>query len=77
MAGRGRRSDVLRSPKYLRLAIPGLALVLLSGAFWRQDWWAYVALFVGLGLIIVPLPTTPRDRDVGPEEPPGNWTGAR
>ena len=77
MAARARRWDVLGSPKYLRLAIPGLLLVLLSGLFWGQGWWPYLALFLGLALITLPLPTTPKKRDIPAEPPPGNWTGAR
>jgi hypothetical protein len=77
MVDRARRSPVVRSPRYLRLAIPGLVLVLLSGVFWGQGWWPWLALFVGIGLIVLPFPTTPKDRDVRADPPPGNWTGAR
>jgi hypothetical protein len=52
-------------------------LVLLSGVFWGQGWWPWLALFVGIGLIVLPFPTTPKDRDVRADPPPGNWTGAR
>jgi len=71
---------VMRSPRYLRLAIPGLVLVLLSGVFWGQGWWPYLALLLGLALIRLPLPTTPKKRDIPaetPQPPPRNWTGAR
>lgn len=54
MVDRARRSPVVRSPRYLRLAIPGLVLVLLSGVFWGQGWWPWLALFVGIGLIVLP-----------------------
>ncbi len=77
MAARVRPWDVVRSPRYLRLAIPGLVLVLLSGVFWGQGWWPWLALFVGIGLIRLPFPTTPKPPHMQAEPPPGNWTGAR
>ncbi|HKX67729.1 MAG TPA: hypothetical protein VJN29_10935 [Intrasporangium sp.] len=80
MVDRARRWHVTRSPRYLRLAIPGLVLVLLSGDFWGQGWWPYLALLLGLALIRLPLPTTPKKRDIPtepPQPPPGNWTGTR
>ena len=77
MAGRVRRWGVVRSPGYLRFAIPGLALVLISGVFWGQGWWPLVLQWVGVGLIVLPFPSTPKDRDVRAETRPGTWTGAR
>ncbi|HEX5969053.1 MAG TPA: hypothetical protein VFY88_11290 [Intrasporangium sp.] len=76
MVERGRRWEVVRSPSYLRFALPGLVLVVLSGVFWGPGWWPHLALFVGVGLVVLPLPTTPKDR-VRAETRPGNRTGAR
>jgi hypothetical protein len=55
-----------------------MALVVVSAVFWGQAWWPWLALFVGIGLIRLPLPSSPpKDRDVRRETRPGNWTGAR
>jgi hypothetical protein len=77
MAGRAHIRDVVRSPSYLRFAIPGLVLVVLSGIFWGQGWWPQLASFVGVGLVVLPFPTTPRNQEVRTEPPPPEWTGAR
>lgn len=72
------RKDVLLSPRYLRFAVPGVVLVVVSALFWGQGRWPWLALFVGIGLIRLPLPSSPpKERDVRPETRPGNWTGAR
>lgn len=52
-------SEALRDGRYLRFAIPGLVLVLLSIALWGDGWWDNGLLFVGLALIVVPYPRKP------------------
>lgn len=52
----------LRNPQYLRFAVPGVLLIVMSFVFWGDGWWARVLLFVGLALVTLPYPRLPADR---------------
>jgi len=74
------RWRVLRDPRYLRFAVPGMILWGVSAAYWGQGNWPRMASFVGIGLIIVPLPRKPKDRTKTPGPGPSKWskwTGVR
>ena len=72
------RWRLLRDPRYLRFAVPGTILWGVALAYWGQGSWPQIALWVGLGLIIVPLPTSkPKDRTKKPGTGPSNWAGVR
>lgn len=65
MAASKMHLERLTRPAYLRFAVPGLALVALSGLLWDHgEWWRYLLLMGGLALIILPLP--PRRTGQGP-----------
>ena len=74
------RWRVLRDPRYLRFAVPGMILWGVSAAYWGQGNWPRIASFVGIGLIILPLPRKPKDRTKTPGPEPSKWskwTGVR
>jgi hypothetical protein len=71
------RWRMLRDPRYLRFAVPGMILWGVSAAYWGQGNWPRIASWVGIGLIILPLPRKPKDRTKKPGLGPSNWTGVR
>lgn len=86
VVGRSRRESavshvsrwrVLRDPRYLRFAVPGMILWGVAAAYWGQGNWPPIALWVGTGLIILPLPRRPKVRTKKPGPGPSNGTGVR
>jgi hypothetical protein len=75
------RWRVLRDPRYLGFAVPGMILWGVSAAYWGQGNWPRIASLVGIALIVVPLPRKPKDRNKksgpGPGQGPSKWTGVR
>jgi hypothetical protein len=71
------RWRVLRDPRYLRFAVPGMILWGVSAAYWGQGNWPRIASFVGIALIILSLPRKPKDRTKQPGPGPSKWTGVR
>ena len=72
------RWRVLRDPRYLRFALPGMIMWGVSAAYWGQGYWPRIASWVGIGLIILPLQLSkPKDRTKKPGPGPSNGTGVR
>jgi hypothetical protein len=72
------RWRVLREPRYLRFAVPGMILWGLSLPYRGQGTWPLLAAWVGIALIVLPLPTSkPKDRTKTPGQGSSKWTGIR
>lgn len=46
----------LANPAYLRFALPGVLIIVVSFILWGDGWWARVIQLVGLALVIWPYP---------------------
>lgn len=72
------RWRVLRHPRYLRFAVPGIILLGVSASYWGQGNWPRIASWVGIALIILPLQISkPKARTNKPGPGPSNGTGDR
>ncbi len=43
---------------YLRFALPGVVLLIVSAVFWGRAPWIPLIQLVGVGLVVIPFPST-------------------